>query len=237
MCVQCKRGTVQRSSEKGNVGSCQQCSTPQWLSNEKQACKLFLEGGEAGKEHVSVRAYSDALKAIACSDSDQITCEDLLSSDSFDLQYNDYHVVTSVGRPWPCQKNNLILAQLEQLRIETLFNHRFLDKFHILYYLTFCISPLTFNLIVAVSFNYWIFVHFGFDSSSASHSIPACWSCDKHMSRNIVSSDTSTHTRSLVSQWCTQKNPSRPSSFSVIVRPGNEANIHVRKLYLHFQHI
>ena len=97
-CVQCKRGTVQRSSEKGNVGSCQQCGTTQWLSNEKQTCKLFLEGGEAGKEHVSVRAYSDTLKAIACTDSDQITCEDL-SSDSFDLQYNDYHVVTSVSRP------------------------------------------------------------------------------------------------------------------------------------------
>ena len=81
------------------MGSCKQCGTTQRLSNEKQTCKLFLEGGEAGKEHVSVQAYSDALKAIACTDSDQITCEDLLSSDSFDLQYNDYHVVTSISRP------------------------------------------------------------------------------------------------------------------------------------------
>ena len=97
--IQCKRETVQKSSEKGNVGSCQQCGTTQRLCNEKQTCKLFLEGGEAGNEHVSVRAYSDALKAIAGIDSDRITCEDLLSSGSFDLQYNDYHVITSISRP------------------------------------------------------------------------------------------------------------------------------------------
>ena len=50
-CIQCKKSTVQRSSEKGNMGSCQQCGTTQRLSNEKQTCKLFLKGGEAGEEH------------------------------------------------------------------------------------------------------------------------------------------------------------------------------------------
>ena len=98
-CIQCKRGTVQNSSEKGSVGSCQQCGTTQRLCNEKQTCKLFLEGGEAGNDHVSVRAYSDAMKAITGINSDKITGEDLLSSGLFDLQYNDYPIITSVSRP------------------------------------------------------------------------------------------------------------------------------------------
>ena len=62
ICIQCKKGTVKRSSEKATIGSCQQCNTVQCLSAEKQTCKLFVE---AGTEHVSVRIYGEMMKAIS----------------------------------------------------------------------------------------------------------------------------------------------------------------------------
>ena len=46
--------------------------------------------------NVAVRAYNDTLKQIV--QKDDITCEDLLSTEPFDLTYNKYHVVTLVTR-------------------------------------------------------------------------------------------------------------------------------------------
>ena len=95
ICVQCKKGTVQRSPENAKIGCCQQCNTIQCLSLEKQTCKLLVE---ARGEHVSVRAYGEMMKAIVNTESEDISCEDLLSAPLFDFKYNDYHVVTSISR-------------------------------------------------------------------------------------------------------------------------------------------
>ena len=71
------------------------CDTVQCLSMKKQTCKLFVEAGE---EHVSVRIYGEMMKAIMNTDSNNISCEDLLSAPGFDMKYNDHHVVTSISR-------------------------------------------------------------------------------------------------------------------------------------------
>ena len=85
-----------RSSEKTSTttGTCQQCVTLQKLIKKKVTCKLFIEAGE---EHLTVRAYEDILTAIVQPD-EQITCENLLASCPSNLEYKDYHVLTSVSR-------------------------------------------------------------------------------------------------------------------------------------------
>ena len=62
------------------------------------------------------------MKAIAGINSDKITCEDLLSSGSFDLQYNDYHVITNVSRP----ELHQITEQQEKLTVD--YNFGFWTK-------------------------------------------------------------------------------------------------------------
>ena len=90
-CFYCKRGGIKTTSK--SMGICEQCNTFQRLQDQKLTCKLFIEAGE---EHLTVRAYEDILKLIV--DSEKFTCEDLMGDATFNMKYNQYHVVTSISR-------------------------------------------------------------------------------------------------------------------------------------------
>ena len=68
----------------------------QKMSNPKLTAKLFIET-ENEQHRVTLRAYDEALKAIAQTKKNDITCEDLIFAPPFDVAYNKYHVITNVA--------------------------------------------------------------------------------------------------------------------------------------------
>ena len=59
---------------------------------KKFSAKLFLE--TPTETHISVRAYDEALKQIT--QYEEVTIINLLNAPSFDVEFNNYHVVTNV---------------------------------------------------------------------------------------------------------------------------------------------
>ena len=91
-CINCKkpvRATTDMTAE------CDVCHTTQRMSNHRFTAKLFIQA--ASDQHVTLRAYHDAITTIAQKDGD-IKAEDLLFASPFDVAYNKYHVITKVSR-------------------------------------------------------------------------------------------------------------------------------------------
>ena len=74
---------------------CDVCHTTQRMSNHRFTAKLFVQA--ASNQHVTLRAYHDAIMTIAQTDGDT-KAEDLLFASPFDVAYNKYHVITKVSR-------------------------------------------------------------------------------------------------------------------------------------------
>ena len=70
------------------------------MSNPKLTAKLFET---ENKQHITLRADEEAIKAIAQTEKSDVTCEDVLFGPSFDVTYNKYHVIINFAR------NSLIL--------------------------------------------------------------------------------------------------------------------------------
>ena len=66
----------------------------QLLKIKKVTAKLFVE--TPTETRITVRAYDDALKQIA--QCEQVTTIDLLNAPPFDVEFNNYRVVTNVKR-------------------------------------------------------------------------------------------------------------------------------------------
>ena len=90
VCIFCKKGTIEDTGS--NIGTCQNCKTTQLLKKKKFSAKLFLE--TPTETHISVRAYDEALKQIT--QDEEVTIINLLNAPSFDVEFNNYHVVTNV---------------------------------------------------------------------------------------------------------------------------------------------
>ena len=87
-----QKGTIEDTGS--DIGSCPNCSTVQLLK-KKFTAKLFLETSTG--THSIVRAYDEALKQIT--QCEQVTTMNLLNAPPFDVEFNEYHVVTNVDRP------------------------------------------------------------------------------------------------------------------------------------------
>ena len=90
-CISCKREDTPTSD---TVTTCTHCETTQIKGNCKHTAKLFIKNDSS---RVTVRAYQEALTSITVKD-DEVTCEDLLYAQPFDMQYNKYHVITKISR-------------------------------------------------------------------------------------------------------------------------------------------
>lgn len=89
ICISCKAELT--TSE--TVTTCTNCNTTQIKGTCKQRAKLIISGASS---RATVRAYEDALTAITLKD--EVTSEDLLFAEPFNIEYNRYHVVTKIIR-------------------------------------------------------------------------------------------------------------------------------------------
>ena len=91
MCMNCKKTVEPKTS---TVGVCVTCNTTQKLNNKKLSARLFIQSNVPGQKSVTLKAYDDILRLI--SQTEELTCENLLFAPSFNVSYNQFNIITEV---------------------------------------------------------------------------------------------------------------------------------------------
>ena len=91
-CISCKK--IMSVTKESDIIECNSCDTKQRARNVKTTAKLYVEDG--GQNSFSLRAYQDMLTEIA--QTPDVTSDNLLQSEPFDLIFNKYHIITSITR-------------------------------------------------------------------------------------------------------------------------------------------
>lgn len=91
-CISCKKNMC--VTIESDIIECNSCDTKQRARNIKTTAKLYVEDG--CQNSFSFRAYQDMLTEIA--QTPDVTSDNLLQSEPFDLTFNKYHIITSITR-------------------------------------------------------------------------------------------------------------------------------------------
>ena len=98
-CISCEKPILisQTTIQGQQVSECNTCGTKQKVRSVKTTAKLYLE--DSSGTSLSLRAHQEALTQIV--KSNDVTNDNLLHSEPFDVSFNNFNVITSVSRMKP----------------------------------------------------------------------------------------------------------------------------------------